>query len=364
MVDTNNWTLAELRARWRKHTGRSQTTDISDVDVNKLINDYYVNHFPADAKVDEFDVFFTQALSATDSGVYPIAQSVDRLDGPVTINGRIITLSENREEFFSGRHEHYGDYPGSHFGDHFSRHFGNYIDEQFITESGLAIGTGDTAKVKHDTFDYEIQGFAYSKTTSEVALTGDTIPQNKYGAWSLKIDTDGTITVAAADDNATGYDTPRKALEALENSDSDSAYMGYVTVISTDSGGFIPATTALDDSAVTDTFTDGRFEIRDRPDAALLYGQDLYVRPKANDIYQLQSLSIGDRPDAFTDDADAPADIKWGPMIALGAAILFLKGVHDDVRADELVPTMQYFKDGINRDKWKRLKNRTSEPNF
>lgn len=364
MVDTNNWTLADLRARWRKHTGRSQTTDISDADVNESINDYYVNRFPGDAKVDEFDVFFTQALSATDNGIYPIAQNIDRLGNPLTINGNEIILSRDREEFFSSNHLHHGDHTLDHFGSHFGDHFGPYIDEQFITDPGLAIGTGDKAKVKHDAFDYDIQNFAYSKATSEVALTGDTVPQNKYGAWSLKIDTDGTITVAAADDNVTGYDTPRKALEALEKTDNESAYMGYVTVISTDAGGFIPATTTLDDGAVTDTFTDGRFEIRDTPTMALLYGQDLYVRPKANDIYQLQSLSIGDRPTAFTGDSDAPEDIKWGPMIALGAAILFLKGVHDDTRADELVSTMKYFKDGVNSDKWKRLKGRVREPQF
>ena len=310
-------TRGEIRALMRVHIGRPSTGQVTDSVLNDWIDNYYVNNFPSDAKVDEFDVFFTQALSATDNGIYPIAQKIDRLANPLTINGNEIILSRDREDFFSSNHLHHGDHTLDHFGSHFGDHFGPYIDEQYITDPGLAIGTSDTAKVKHDAFDYDVQGFAYSKATSEVDLTGDTVPQNKYGAWSLKIDTDGTITVAAADDNVTGYDTPRKALEALDKTDNESAYMGYVTVISTDAGGFIPATTALDDSAVTDTFTDGRFEIRDTPTMALLYGQDLYVRPKANDIYQLRSLSIGERPTAFTSDSDTVADEKWGLMILL-----------------------------------------------
>ncbi len=141
-----------------------------------------------------------------------------------------------------------------------------------ITDPSLAIGVTDTEKVKHSDFSYEIQSKSYSKASSEVALTGSAIPQGKYGAWSLKIDEDGLIAVAAAADNATGYDTPRKALESLGVSDSDSAYMGYVTVTKSD-GAFTPDTTALNATNVTATFTDGKFENRGEPLSALLYGR-------------------------------------------------------------------------------------------
>ncbi len=266
------WNIAGLIARFREDTGRSQTTDISDSDAADFINDYYVNYFPSDAKVDEFNTFFTQALSATDSGVYPIDSGVDRFDDPVTINGRQIEFMRDRELFFGQdrRHDHFR-FGNFSFSVTSLQFHGQFEDEQFITDPGLAIGTSNTARVKHDDFSYRINDFSYSKSSSEVALTGDTVPQNKYGAWSLKIDEDGDITIAAADDNVTGYDTPRLAIEALGSSDSSSAYMGYVTVISTDSGGFVPDTTILSDAAVTDTYTDGRFENRAEPFRALLY---------------------------------------------------------------------------------------------
>jgi len=179
----------------------------------------------------------------------------------------------------------------------------------------------------------------------------------------LKIDDEGTITVAAATDNATGHDPPRKALDALDSSDSDSAYMGYVTVISTDSGGFIPDTTLLSDSAVTDTFTDGKCETRGEPVRALLYGTNLYVDPKPNDIYQLKALQIADRPTALTG-TDEIADAKHGPAIARGAALQYLGPRGGQQRITELALTTEHMFNSIRSDKIKRLLGQVIQRNF
>lgn len=333
MADEFTWKFSEIKTRWREDTGLSSTDDISDTDLGKRLNDYYVNHFPHDAQVDEFDSFLEQSTSATDSSEYDLSTDVDRLDDPITVDRNEIKLYRNREKFFS-------DYPEN---------------EQFITEPTLAIGSSDTTKVKHSAFTYRIQNYSYSKASSEVDLAGDTIPQNKYGAWLLKINSDGDITVTAAEDNSTGYDTPRLALEALNKSDGDSCFMGYVTVISTDSGGFIPATTALDDSAVTDTYTDGKFELRNVPEAILLYGTKLYARPRPNDIYEIKALSIADRPTAFADDNAVPPDAKWGPAIARGAALLFLEPRGGKERIADLAESTKYYFNSIRSDKIKRL---------
>ena len=352
MADEFTWKLSEMRTLWRELTGRPSTGQISDVDVNKEINDYWVNHFSHDAKVDEFDVFFTQALSATDSGIYSLSQNIDRLDDPVTINGREIVLYRDRELFF-GTHDHHHFLHGHFFGSRTHLH-GQYKDEQFITDPTLAIGSSDTTKVKHSDFSYEIQSKSYSKSSSEVALTGDAVPQGLYGAWSLKIDVDGDITVTAAGDNATGYATPRIALDALASADSESAYMGYVTVTKSD-GAFTPDTTALDASNVTDTYTDGKFENRAEPTSALLYGSNLHVRPKPNDIYELEALSIVDRPTAFADDSAVPDDAKWGPIIASMSALFFLQRNGEDVTAAQVAVVAKRYMSSIRSDKIKRL---------
>lgn len=359
MADTKTWKLSEIRDLFRELTGRPTTGQISDVNVNKEINDYYVNHFPSDAKVDEFDVFYTQALSPTDIGIYSIGSNIERLDGPITINGREIVLYRDRELFF-GTHDHHHFLHGHFFGARTTLH-SQYKDEQFITDPTLAIGTTNAARVKHSDFSYEIQSKSYSKSSSEVALTGDAIPQGLYGAWSLKIDTDGTITVTAAGSNGTGYATPRIALDALGTSDGDSAYMGYVTVIKSD-GAFTPDTTLLSASNVTDTFTDGKFENRAEPNSALLFGPNLYVRPKPNDIYELESLSIGDRPTAFADDNAVPDDAKWGPYLAAAPAVIFLKRKGED--AIGAIQAAANYLSSIRSDKVKRLLGQIVQRSF
>lgn len=352
------WTLTELVAEWRKYTGRTTSDQISDEDVKVLINDYYVNHFPDDAEVDEFDVFYTQALSATDDGVYSIPQSVDRFDDPVTINGSQICFFRDRELFFASdphlsHHHHFRHISTIH--NTLTRKF---EDEQYITNPGLVIGSSDSAKVKNVAFSYSINDFSYSKAEAESDLVGSAIPQGKYGAWSLRVDKDGTITVAAATDNATGYLTPRLALEGLTSSDSESAYMGYVTVIKSD-GAFTPATTDLGAANVTSTFTDGRFESRTFPVSALLYGQNLYVWPKPNDIYQFKALQIAQRPDELVEDTDTVDDPKWGPAVAIGAANIYLLTNDGPDVVQDLAGLTAYFFDQIKSDKIKRLLGQT-----
>lgn len=263
--------------------------------------------------------------------------------------------------FFGGQH-HYHHF-GHFIGQRTSFHHIQFKDEQFITDPTLVIGASDSKKVKHSDFDFEIQSKSYSKSSSEVALTGSAIPQSLYGAWSLKIDVDGTITVTAADANGTGYATPRIALDALAVADSDSAYMGYVTVTKSD-GAFTPDTTALNASNVTTTFTDGKFENRAEPTAALLFGQNLYVKPKPNDIYELEALSISDRPTAFADDNAVPDDAKWGPVIASMSALFFLQRNGEDTLAAQVAVVAKKYMESIRSDKIKRLLGQVVQRSF
>lgn len=327
--------LSEIRTRFRALTGLSQTTDITDAECNNRINDYYVHRFPHDADVDEFDIWITQELTATDDGEYTIGDDIDRLDDPVTIDGEEITLFRDREDFFDY-------YP--------------LTDEQYVTAPSLAEGSSDTTKVANSAFKYKIDDYTYSKAADETAFSGlSTVPQNKYGAFCLKIDEDGDITISEADDNDDGYDTPRLALEGLDTSDGDTCYMGYVTVISTDSGGFVPGTTGLDDSSVTATYTDGLFENRARPEAALLFGTKLYLRPRPNDGAEFKAMSIGDRPAVLSGDASAVGDVKWWKAVACGAALEWAVETGSEGKINTLGAMQADYLRYIRKDKIKRL---------
>ena len=274
---------------------------MSAVNGYKWLNAYYRNRFPLQLDLDLLHDWYTQSTSVSDDGKYQLSQTDLRIDEPVTVNNREILMSHDKGRFFA-------DYPE---------------DEQYITDPTLVIGTTSAAKVKHSDFVYELNGISYPKSSSEVAFTGlETVPQNKYGAFSLKIDSDGDITIAEADDNATGYATAGEAVEGLAAADSDSCYMGFVTVICTAAAGFIPGTTELSHATVTDTYTDGNPARRGDPKACLIYDEYLYVRPKADRVMQIKAPKII-RPDAL-DTTDAPLDIVWGPLIALGSAIEYI----------------------------------------
>lgn len=339
-ADTFTWTMAELVARFREHIGQSTTSDITDANAHKWINDYYQHVFPLQLDLDLLNDWYTQELTATDDGKYQLGQTVLELDEPVTVNNSEIVLYMDKTFF--------RDYPE---------------DEQYITEPGLAVGSSDTKKVKHSAFTYDINGYSHSAASAETAFSGlSTVPQNKYGAFSLKIDADGTVTIAEADGNATGYDTIGHAIAGLEAADSDSCYMGYVTVISTDSGGFVPGTTALDDGSVTDTYTDGKHQNRGDPQACFIFDEYLYVRPKADRIFQLKAPYVV-RPDAI--DTGSPLDVAWGPLIALGAAIFFLAEADKESQlVSELSRLFEARKLSLDRKQRKQRQKRYAQPSF
>jgi hypothetical protein len=299
MICTN---LKNIRIELRKLLGTA-AIPLSDYELDSLINEYYRNIFPHKVNCSEFKGNFTQQTSATDSGEYSISEEYLDLKNPFTLDGEEIQIYTNKDRFFD-------QYPDD--------------SEQYITSPTLAIGTSSKTSIANSAFTYMVstENFRYQKAAAETILSGDTIPQSKYGTFSLKIDEDGTITVAEADDNDTGYSSAAEAVDALDAEDSESCFMGYVTVINT-SGTFVPGTTELDATGVTATYTNGLISTRNKPEAMLYAENKIFVRPKANDIYLLQSSALI-RPAELTADTSVLTNTQWGFAIALGTAITYL----------------------------------------
>ena len=123
----------------------------------------------------------------------------------------------------------------------------------------LGIGSTPTG-VATLAFDFVIAGKVYKKAAvaAGTALSGSTVPQNKYGAFRLQIGADGTIDLVAATGNATGYDSAALALAGLPAVASNHVAIGTITVMSTDPGGFIPGTTELSAAHVTEAYADAQ----------------------------------------------------------------------------------------------------------
>lgn len=121
---------------------------------------------------------------------------------------------------------------------------------------GLLIGSTATA-VANVAFDFIIAGIRYTKAAvaAGVAPGNDVIPQSTYGAVALDIVAAGTVTIAEAAANATGYATAALAIAGIPAVAATKARMGTVTVIKSD-GAFTFGTTDLDAANVTTVYTD------------------------------------------------------------------------------------------------------------
>jgi len=124
------------------------------------------------------------------------------------------------------------------------------------TGAALAIGSTTTA-VANGAFTFDAAGAGYAKAADAAGTApgNDTIPQNKYGAVAFDIGADGTIDAIEASANATGYDSAALAIAGIAAAGAGHARMGTVTAISTDAGGFVFGTTALNAGGTTVAYT-------------------------------------------------------------------------------------------------------------
>lgn len=136
---------------------------------------------------------------------------------------------------------------------------GKLVGSGLLSVPTLGVGSTPTG-VATIAFDFVIAGKGFKKpaVAAGTALSGSTIPQNKYGALRLQIGADGTIDLVAATGNATGYDSAVLALAGLPAVAANHTSIGTVTVMSTDPSGFIPGTTELSAAHVTEAYADAQ----------------------------------------------------------------------------------------------------------
>ncbi len=98
-----SWTLAEIRAKVRKITGRPTTTQISDTDIDDYIDNYYLNILPLQTQSTVFDKFssssgFTGTTTAG-TGEYALGSDVLGIKKPLIFDGEEIPLWHDLEAF-------------------------------------------------------------------------------------------------------------------------------------------------------------------------------------------------------------------------------------------------------------------------
>lgn len=102
---SKRWTLQDIRTRARKYSGRLSTGQISNVDLDDYINEFYQNELPDILGVHQFESFFTFTLTI-DDGDYDLDEDITGGDDvhvigkPVTVAGSEVTVYIDPEEFY------------------------------------------------------------------------------------------------------------------------------------------------------------------------------------------------------------------------------------------------------------------------
>jgi len=135
--------------------------------------------------------------------------------------------------------------------------------DDVVSKPSLSIGTTDT-NVANVAFTFQVGGVQYSKAAVAAGTSPgtDVIPEDKYGAIALDINAAGTISIASASANATGYDSAGEAVAGIPAVASGKARMGTVSVVRAATGGFTFGTTELDDADTTTEYTDGQTSLQ------------------------------------------------------------------------------------------------------
>ncbi len=337
---SQTWTATEIVQKYRDLTGLKSTSQRSDALCLDDINDYYQLHFPIESQLERFETDFVQQMLVSDDGDYLLDEDILEIKPPYTIDN----------------------FPTTNFSDknQFDRAFPLETDPVNLIDPELRIGLPDSSKVRHGNFSYRIKGFSYSKSANvQIDLTGDTLPQDRYGAWRFDIASDGTITVVEAN-NAVGYDSAGQAVQALRVENADQAPMGFVTVfrIGVD---FVPGTTDLDAGGVTSTFTDGYISSRSTPYAVMIDRRRFWVGPKPDGIHVFKATAVK-RPDALT--TNAPLDISWGIVIAYGATIIRKSEDDDDEALARLNAAKEKFMRQIQTPDLRQSSQVRAKPRF
>jgi len=124
-----------------------------------------------------------------------------------------------------------------------------YLNDKVMSAARPSIGSTLT-QVASVAFDFALDGVNYTKAAVAAgsALTATTVPTTKWGLFGWEVVAAGTVTSLDAAGNATGYNTEALAIAAMPSQTSNKIFFMYITVCRTGSGGFVGATTQLDDA--------------------------------------------------------------------------------------------------------------------
>lgn len=259
------WPLSQIQNKIRRVTGRLTTREISNIELNNYINQFYQYTFPADVKLERAHTFY-EFVTQANVQEYTLPSGYTNFEPPATID-RLALLWYQDPAVFDNQ-----DYYSVNT---YTLGVGDGTTTSFSVSSGSSPILPDTLVVTDNIEIFEDTNTTW--TTSNVAITGD-----QGGTGTVNYDTGAvsvTFNTAPADGQTISY--------------------SYVTFI------------AGRPTAVL--LYNNKFKFYTVPDTAYRFK----VKAYANNLVLDAS---GNTQALFENSTDTPLLDEWGPAIAYGTA--------------------------------------------
>jgi hypothetical protein len=296
----STWTLAELRAKVRKVTGRLTPGELSNADLDNYINQYYEYTFPAELKLERKHTYY-EFLTEANTAFYTIPKALyTNYEPPASIDRLSILWYQDPAPFFENNPQQIQrSTPWT--GDGATVTFNTTITQFPIQPDSLVI-TDNTETFEDGNTTW---------TTANVSFFGD------LGGLAVINYSTGAITVTFATAPANGQ-------------------LIYLSFIQFKAG---------------------------RPTAVLMYNNQFQFFPPPDTAYRFR-VKAYEMPNAFVNPTDRPDLDQWGPCIAYGAARDILSDLGEmDVYAEVNVLYKEQLAYVLRRTN-QNLLNTRAAPNF
>lgn len=101
-----SWTLADIRRKVRKLTGRFSPSQLSNEELDEYINNYYRYTFPAELKLD-INLRYYEFLTVAGQEFYSFPSDFTNIEPPIWINGLETRYYTNPASYFYAIPEYY-----------------------------------------------------------------------------------------------------------------------------------------------------------------------------------------------------------------------------------------------------------------
>lgn len=261
----SNWNLSEIKNKVRRVTGRLTTREISELELDNYINQYYQYTFPAEVKLERAHTYY-EFLTVANTQSYTLPAGYTNFEPPASLDRLSLLWYQDPAGFYENNPENIGRQTiGT--GDAVTTIFAGTADN-FPILPGTAVVT-DNSEVFEDTNT--------TYTTANVVLTG-----SLGGTGTINYVT-GAVSVTFNTAPATGVNIPF-------------SYIQYQA-----------------GRPVSVLLYDNQFTFFPVPDTAYRFKTKAY----ANNLVQ---TAAGVLQPFFTNATDLPLLDEWGPAIAYGAS--------------------------------------------